>query len=142
VTAEDAARAFTDLRVISALLCRSWPLSQDLMDSRLTAAVSEHVRRLGAGYHQSPDRQPHGILANRRPADRSRRSQGQRRPGRHPGPPRPARQVAQPQPDLGTDPRPAPVHMLPSPARGSPATCHKRIYGLQTEAETHLNRRS
>ena len=63
MTAEDAARAFTDLRVISALLCRSWPLSQDLMDSRLAAAVSEHVRRLGAGYHQSPDRQPHGILA-------------------------------------------------------------------------------
>ena len=61
--AEDAARAFTHLRVISALLRRSWPLSQDLMDSRLAAAVSEHVRRLGAGYHQSPDRQPHGILA-------------------------------------------------------------------------------
>ena len=61
--AEDAARAFTDLRVISALLCRSWPLGQDLMDSRLAAAVSEHVRRLGAGYHQPLDRQPHGILA-------------------------------------------------------------------------------
>jgi hypothetical protein len=61
--AEDAARAFTDLRVISALLCKSWPLGQDLMDPSLAAAVSEHVRRLGAGYHQSLDRQPHGILA-------------------------------------------------------------------------------
>jgi hypothetical protein len=61
--AEDAARAFTDLRVISALLCMSWPLGQDLMDSRPAAAVSEHVRRLGAGFRQSLDRQPGSVLA-------------------------------------------------------------------------------
>jgi len=61
--AEDAARVFTDLRVISAFLCKSWPLAQDLMDSSLAAAVSRHVRRLGAGYHSSLDSQPYGILA-------------------------------------------------------------------------------
>ena len=59
--ATDAASAFTDLRVISALLCMSWPASQDLMDSSLAAALSEHIRN--PGYHQSLDRQPPGILA-------------------------------------------------------------------------------
>jgi hypothetical protein len=61
--AEDAARTFTDLRVISALLCSSWPLGQDLMDSRLAAAVSEHVRHLNTGFHLALDRQPDSNLA-------------------------------------------------------------------------------
>ena len=61
--ASDAAGTFADLRVISALLCKSWPLSEDLMDTPLAAAVSDHVRRLGTGYHQTLDRQPSGILA-------------------------------------------------------------------------------
>jgi hypothetical protein len=61
--AEDAARAFTDLRVISALLCRSWPLSQDLIDSRLAAAVSKHVRQLNTGFRLALDQQPDSNLA-------------------------------------------------------------------------------
>jgi hypothetical protein len=61
--AGDAARTFTDLRVISALLCRSWPLGQDLMDSRLAAAVSEHVRQLNTGFHLGLDRPPGSIPA-------------------------------------------------------------------------------
>jgi len=61
---------------------------------------------------------------NRRAADRSRCGQGQRRPGGHLGPPRTAPPARQPQPVLGTRPRPAPVRMLRSPARGSPATGH------------------
>ena len=43
--AEDASRTFTDLRVIAALLCLSWPLAEDTMDPDLAAAVSQHVRR-------------------------------------------------------------------------------------------------
>ena len=61
--AEDATRTFTDLRVISALLCRSWPLGQDLMHSRLAAAVSDHVRQLNTGYHLTLDGQPSSSLA-------------------------------------------------------------------------------
>jgi hypothetical protein len=61
--AQDAARTFTDLRVISALLCRSWPLGQDLMDSRLAAAVSEHTRQLNTRFHLALDRQPDSLLA-------------------------------------------------------------------------------
>jgi hypothetical protein len=61
--AEDAARTFTDLRVVSALLCRSWPLGQDLMDSPLATAVSEHIRHLNTGYHLALDRQPDSNLA-------------------------------------------------------------------------------
>ncbi len=62
--AEDAARAFTDLRVITALLCLSWPLGQDLMDPGLAAAVSEHVRRLSTfGSRRALDKQPGGVIA-------------------------------------------------------------------------------
>jgi len=61
--AQDAARTFTDLRVISALLCRSWPLGQDLMDPPLAAAVSGHVRQLNTGFHLAMDRQPDSLLA-------------------------------------------------------------------------------
>jgi hypothetical protein len=45
--AEDAARYFTDLRVITALLCASWPLAHDLVTSFMTGAAGEHVHRLG-----------------------------------------------------------------------------------------------
>jgi hypothetical protein len=57
-----AARAFTDLRLISALVCLAWPLSENLITPRLAAAVSEHTRA-AAGSGQSFDRQPRGILA-------------------------------------------------------------------------------
>jgi hypothetical protein len=57
--AEDAARAFTDLRVITALLCLSWH-GQDLMDPALAAAVSSHVSRLRPG-KQALDAQPHSV---------------------------------------------------------------------------------
>ena len=115
--AGDAARAFTDLRVISALLCRSWPLGQDLMDSRLAAAVSEHVRQAQHRIPPGPGPAARQPPRNRRAADRSRCGQGQRRPARHPGTPRAARRCGHPCPGLDTGPRPAPVRMLTSPAR-------------------------
>jgi TniQ len=61
--AGDAARAFTDLRVITALLCLSWPLGQDLVDPRLAAAAGEHVRQLSIGSRRALDRQPGSALA-------------------------------------------------------------------------------
>lgn len=59
--APDAARAFTDLRVTSALVCLSWPLSEDYMNSSLASAVSEHINT--ASDLRYLDRQPRGILA-------------------------------------------------------------------------------
>ena len=61
--AGDAACAFTDLRMITALLCLSWPLGQDLMDPSLAAAVSEHVRGLGFLSRRALDKQPGGVIA-------------------------------------------------------------------------------
>jgi hypothetical protein len=61
--AETAARAFTDIRVLTALLCASWPLSQDLMDPRLAIAVDGHVRQLSAGSNRALDRPPGDVLA-------------------------------------------------------------------------------
>jgi TniQ len=48
--AESAARYFTDLRMIAALLSTSWPLAQDLVDGFMTDAVGAHVRRLGRAW--------------------------------------------------------------------------------------------
>jgi hypothetical protein len=61
--AEDASRTFTDLRVIAALLCLSWPLAEDTMDPDLAAAVSQHVRLLGTSFNVPLDRQPNNVLA-------------------------------------------------------------------------------
>jgi len=62
--AEEAARAFTDLRLISALLCSSWPLARELMDPGTAAAVDDHVGRLSGGVrHKSLDTQPGSVLA-------------------------------------------------------------------------------
>jgi hypothetical protein len=61
--APDAARAFTDLRVISALVRLTWPLAEDLMNARLAAAVSEYARAVSTGRNQPADRQPRGIPA-------------------------------------------------------------------------------
>jgi hypothetical protein len=62
--AEEAAGAFTDLRLVSALLCSSWPLARELMDPRTAAAVDDHVGRLSGGVrHKSLDTQPGSVLA-------------------------------------------------------------------------------
>ena len=113
--AEDAARAFTDLRMITALLCLSWPLGQDLMDSRpdrrgqQARPPSQHLRfPPGAG---QAARRRH---SRRRAADCSRRDPRQPRPGRHRGPARPGLQAGQAEQFLlGAGPRPAPFFMLP-----------------------------
>ena len=60
--AEDAARTCTDLRVISALLCMSWPLGQDLMEPALAAQVDEHVRSLSGMSRRALDKQPASVL--------------------------------------------------------------------------------
>lgn len=61
--APDAARAFTDLRLLSALVCLTWPLSENLMDTALASAVSEYRRSSPSRRYQTCDRQPRGILA-------------------------------------------------------------------------------
>lgn len=61
--AEAASRAFTDIKVLTALLCDSWPLGQDLMDSRLAAAAGRHVRQLNAGSYRALGKPPCDILA-------------------------------------------------------------------------------
>jgi len=62
--AEDASRTFTDLRVISALLCMSWPLGRDLMDPRPAAVVDNHVTCQFSGVRpKALDKQPASLLA-------------------------------------------------------------------------------
>ena len=62
--AEDASRAFTDLRLIAALLCMSWPLGRDLADPAPAAAVDEHVTlRISGTRPKALDKQPASVLA-------------------------------------------------------------------------------
>ncbi len=61
--AESAARFFTDVRVVTALLCASWPLGEDLVDPGMLAAVAEHIRWLGAGTRQTLDTPPKDAAA-------------------------------------------------------------------------------
>lgn len=65
--ADEAARAFTDIRLITVLLHASWPLGQDLMDHRLAAAADEDIRRIknleGAAAYQALDQPPGEVLA-------------------------------------------------------------------------------
>lgn len=62
--AEDASRIFTDLRLIAALLCMSWPLGRGLMSPRLAAEVDEHVTRQTSGVRpKALDKQPASLLA-------------------------------------------------------------------------------
>ena len=56
--AEEAAARFTDLRVVTALLCTTWPSGQDMIDPGARSAVDEHVRALSAGSRQAFDRPP------------------------------------------------------------------------------------
>jgi hypothetical protein len=58
-----AASMFTDLRVLVALVCLSWPLARDLMDHGPGAAADEHVRFLSRGHGQRLDEQPRSVLA-------------------------------------------------------------------------------
>jgi hypothetical protein len=56
--AENAAHFFTDIRVVTALLCASWPLGEDLIDPRMHTPVADHVRWLSSGTSQSLDLPP------------------------------------------------------------------------------------
>jgi hypothetical protein len=60
---EDPARAFTDLRIIVALLCASWPLGQNLVEPPAVAAVTRHIDQLSAGVRKSRDALPRGLIA-------------------------------------------------------------------------------
>ena len=62
-TAEAAASTFTDIRVVTALLCDSWPLGQELMDPRMAAAVGRHVRRLNVSPYRPLARPPGDVLS-------------------------------------------------------------------------------
>lgn len=44
--AGDAKQLFTDLRVIAALLCASWPAGQELLEPAMADPVAEHVSQL------------------------------------------------------------------------------------------------
>jgi hypothetical protein len=63
--ADEAARAFTDIRLIVALLHASWPFGRDLMDSGLAVAADGHVQRLNprTTAYQALDKPPGSILA-------------------------------------------------------------------------------
>ena len=62
--AEGASRAFTDLRLVTALLCMSWPLGRDLVDPLPAAMVDEHVTLRASGVRpKALDKQPASILA-------------------------------------------------------------------------------
>jgi len=56
--AEDAAARFTDLRVVTALLCTTWPSGRDMIDPGARSAVDEHVQALSASSRQAFDRPP------------------------------------------------------------------------------------
>lgn len=62
--AEDASRAFTDLRLAVAVLCMSWPFGRDLMDPRAAVAVDSHVALQNSGVRpRALDTQPASVPA-------------------------------------------------------------------------------
>jgi hypothetical protein len=61
--AEDAAAYFTDLRVVTAMLCITWPDSRNLAEPAAQALISQHAGELGAGTRQVIDRPPRQPLA-------------------------------------------------------------------------------
>jgi hypothetical protein len=61
--AKDAVQSFTDIRVATALLCKSWPLGQNLIDPAKVTAVTEHIHHLGAGTRQALDTPPGNPVA-------------------------------------------------------------------------------
>ncbi|MCX5239027.1 TniQ family protein [Streptomyces prunicolor] len=62
-TAEDAVAYFTDLRVLAAFLCASWPLGHELVPPGSREAVDAHVHTLGAGQRQNLDQPPRDSVA-------------------------------------------------------------------------------
>jgi hypothetical protein len=61
--AERAAHTFADMRLLSTLLCVTWPAGENLVDLALVPAVGEHVQRIRNQYYNCTDRQPVSILA-------------------------------------------------------------------------------
>jgi hypothetical protein len=61
--AGNAAARFTDLRVITAMLCLTWPASKDLTSPSAPALISRHVSELGIGNRSLNDRPPRQSLA-------------------------------------------------------------------------------
>jgi hypothetical protein len=61
--AKDAVQSFTDIRVATALLCKSWPLGQNLIDPAKVTAVTEHIHHRGAGTRQALDTPPGNPVA-------------------------------------------------------------------------------
>ena len=100
--AENAATYFTDLRVVTAMLCITWPASSDLAEPAAQALISQHADELSAGTRQVLDRPPeHPLTAaalltaasaviddpERQAAlARSLRGSQDGRPAAHPGP--------------------------------------------------------
>ncbi|WP_424860226.1 TniQ family protein [Streptomyces sp. MMS24-I29] len=62
-SAEDAVAYFTDLRVLAALLCASWPLGHELVPPGSREAVDAHVHTLGAGQRPNLDQPPRDSIA-------------------------------------------------------------------------------
>ena len=61
--AEDAVQGFTDIRLVTALLCASWPLGQNLIDPAQVTAVTGHIRQLGGGTRKALDTSPGNPVA-------------------------------------------------------------------------------
>ena len=61
--AENAAAYFTDLRVVTAMLCTTWPDSRDFAGVASQALISQHVSELAAGTRPAIDRPPRHPLA-------------------------------------------------------------------------------
>ncbi|MFJ6141850.1 TniQ family protein [Kitasatospora sp. NPDC092286] len=60
---EDAVSYFTDLRVLVALLCASWPLGQELIPTGAREGVDAHIHALGSGQRQAHDQPPQDSTA-------------------------------------------------------------------------------
>ncbi|MFD0396762.1 TniQ family protein [Kitasatospora sp. NPDC127121] len=61
--AADAASGFTDLRVVTAALCASWPLGRDHIEPDSQDSVGKHIKALGGGTRPVRDRPPSDPVA-------------------------------------------------------------------------------
>ena len=146
--AEDAAAYFTDLRIVTAMLCITWPGSRNLAEPA-QALISQHAGELSAGTRQVIDRPPRQPLAaaglltaaaavlddpERQTAlARSLRSPGTAGPAERPGPASSTATAAPAHSSSGmpSSPAPAPTggsaaptapRPLPAPAATDPST--------------------